>query len=110
MSDKIELCPFCGHDKPSIEHDRFQFSDAVRCDNFKCPMYTKSWMSLEAWNTRPSPWIKLDGSNLPDEDVKILMDHGGAKCLGCFDGKEWWDDRGCEIIPPDAYMPIPKLP
>ena len=72
MDKKLEPCPFCGDKAESdfgFKHNNETYFYVI-C--FKCGgesgHYETEKKAITAWNTRPSPWIKIkeDGSNLPE--------------------------------------------
>lgn len=131
MSEKLELCPFCGGTtRDGLSNDSDKFIECLVCE--ACIAGNDATELRTTWNTRPSPWIKIvpgDGKTLPEvQNHKHACGHSNHVWvyygnLGLPERKKLNIPAGYDTdiyhhptkswmsgIKPTYWMPIPELP
>ena len=92
MSEELKPCPFCGGE---AELCRIFGRIGISCKQCNVGIRSEEISSEAgydevyiAWNTRPSPWIKIDGSNLPEEEGGYFVVVDGLADYCYYEGGE----------------------
>lgn len=118
MNKELKPCPL-GH-KTNVLPCGTRYR--VYCIESRCyigPSRETEAEAITAWNTRPSPWIKITPETMPEKETERFskdflmwpMTTNGYP-LGAYDfvGKRWFVSRVKDSYEPKFYMPIPTLP
>lgn len=63
--EELKPCPFCGGKAETAKHH----SGVIRAACWHCFVV----LTPDAWNTRPSPWIKITPKTMPKEPVWMFV-------------------------------------
>lgn len=107
--EELKPCPLCDAES---RHYMSMHKHNVGCT--KCPLKIKGYHNkadaITAWNTRPSPWIKITPETMPEVNTPMYTDHAEMKGICHLDEKGLWWESGNRVTQPNHYMPIPPIP
>jgi Lar family restriction alleviation protein len=115
--NELKPCPFCGGDNIEILkiHGVRYGANCNDCDTLQDSNSKMGAEAIAAWNTRPSPWIKIvegDPSTLPKDFTPVFVKGG----LAMYKHGRWYTGMATPMYEREIqwkvthWMPIPELP